>query len=234
MSRPGSRSGLTGKPRAARRSSAADWLSTAAASSTSWYSQVESWRPAVTAGSFWRSEPAPLLRGFAYWGRPELLALGVDPRELRLGHEHLAPRLERGGLGEAVRDRADRAQVGRHVLAGAAVAAGRADGEPAALVLEGDREAVDLELRDVGQLVRGLRGGGEAEAAADPGVEGAQLVVAERVGQGQHRPAVVDLGEPAARRRAADLLRRGVGRDSAGNAASSATRRRNSWSYSAS
>ena len=34
-------------------------------SSISWYDQVLSWRLAVTAGSFWRSEPAPELRGFA-------------------------------------------------------------------------------------------------------------------------------------------------------------------------
>ncbi len=70
MSSPASRSGLTGKPRPARRSRAALWLSTVSPSSTSWYSQVVSWRPAVTAGSFWRSDPAPLLRGFAYSGRP--------------------------------------------------------------------------------------------------------------------------------------------------------------------
>ena len=88
MSRPASRSGLTGKPSASRRARAADWLvdgggrcghggrGGAAASnrpasgpgggsSSSWYSQVASNRPAVTAGSFWRSEPAPLLRGLA-------------------------------------------------------------------------------------------------------------------------------------------------------------------------
>ena len=163
MSRPAARSGLTGKPRASRRASAADWLSTAAgagasnrppgagASSSSWYSQVERCRLAVTAGSFWRSDPAPLLRGFAYSGQALLLALRVDARELRLGHEHLAAGLERGGLRQPLRDRPDRAQVGGHVLAGRAVAARGAEREPAALVAQRDGEAVDLELRDVGQ-----------------------------------------------------------------------------------
>ena len=140
----------------------------------------------------------------------QLLALRVDPRELGLGHEHLAPRLERRGLGEALRDRADRAQVGRDVLAGRAVAAGGAEREPAALVPQRHREAVDLELRDVGQALGGLGGGGEAEALADPGVERPQLVVAERVGQAKHRALVADLREPAPGRRAADLLGRRV------------------------
>ena len=36
----------------------------------SWYVQLESSRSAVTAGSFWRSEPAPLLRGLAYSAWP--------------------------------------------------------------------------------------------------------------------------------------------------------------------
>ena len=32
--------------------------------------QADSLRPAVTAGSIWRSEPAPLLRGLAYSASP--------------------------------------------------------------------------------------------------------------------------------------------------------------------
>jgi len=74
--------------------------------------------------------------------------------------------------------------------------------------MEADREAIDLELGDVTQVV-GRRGGGrEAQSAADAGVERAQLVVAERVRQGQHRTRVTDLVERAAGRRPTDALRR--------------------------
>ena len=67
MSRPDSRFGLTVKPSVSRRASAADWLSTCGVSSSSmsWYDHVASCRAAVTDGSFWRSEPAPELRGLA-------------------------------------------------------------------------------------------------------------------------------------------------------------------------
>ena len=101
--------------------------------------------------------------------QPGLLALGVDPRELGLGHEHLAADVDRGRLGEAVRDGRDGPQVGRHVLAGRAVAAGRALDEAAALVAQGDGQAVDLELGDVAQVRRRLRGGGQAEARGGRG-----------------------------------------------------------------
>ena len=56
--------------------------------------------------------------------------------------------------------------------------------EPALLVAQGDGEAVDLELRDVGQARRRLRCRRQAQALADAGVERAQLVVAERVARG--------------------------------------------------
>ena len=108
---------------------------------------------------------------------------------------------------------ADRAQVGGDVLAGRPVAAGGAQREPAALVAQRDGEAVDLELRDVGQARRRLRRRRQPQALADAGVEGAQLVVAERVRQAEHRVLVADLGEAAAGRRAADALGRRVGRD---------------------
>ena len=94
-----------------------------------------------------------------------------------------------------------------------AVAAGGAQREAPLLVAQRDREAVDLELRDVGQAVGRLGGGREAEAAPDARVEGAQLVVAERVRQAEHRALVADLGEATARRRAAHLLGRRVGGD---------------------
>ena len=108
----------------------------------------------------------------------------------------------------------DRPEVGRDVLAGRAVAAGGALHEAAALEAEGDGQAVDLELRDVAQVGGRFRGRGQAEPAPDPGVEGAQLVVAERVREAEHRPAVADLGEDLAGRCATDALgRRVVGRE---------------------
>jgi hypothetical protein len=140
----------------------------------------------------------------------ELLALRVDPGELGLGHEHLAPGLDRGRLREPRRDCLDRAQVGRDVLAGRAVATCGAEREPPLLVAQRDRQAVDLELRDVGQAVGGLGGGCEAQPPPDAGVEGAQLVVAERVREAQHRALVADLREAPPSRRAAHLLGRRV------------------------
>ena len=144
-----------------------------------------------------------------------LLALGVDPGELGLGHEDLAAGVERRRLGERSRDRLDRPEVRGDVLAGRAVAAGRALDEAAALVAQRDREAVDLELRDVAQVRRRLRGRRQAEAAPDARVERPQLVVAERVGEREHRPAVADLVERRADR-AADALGRRVRGESSG------------------
>ena len=166
----------------------------------------------MTLGSIWRSDPAPLLRGLAYERQPGLLALGVDALELGPRHEHLAARLERRGLGQAAGDDRDRPQVRGHVLAGRPVAAGRTLGEPAALVAQADREAVDLELGDVAQLRGRLRGGRQSEPAPHPAVERPQLVVAEGVRQRQHRPDVADLVEGAGRRAADPLGRRIRGR----------------------
>ena len=141
-----------------------------------------------------------------------LLALGVDPGELGLRHEDLAAGIERRRIGELRRDRLDRPEVGRDVLAGRPVAARRALDEAAALVAERDREAVDLELGDVAEIGGRLRGGCEAEASPDARVERPQLVVAERVPEREHRPAVADLVERRADR-AADALGGRVGRD---------------------
>ncbi len=68
--------------------------------------------------------------------QPCLLALGIDARELALGHEHLAARVERRRLAQPGRDRRDRPQVRGHVLAGRPVAAGRPLDEPAALIAQ--------------------------------------------------------------------------------------------------
>ena len=115
------------------------------------------------------------------------------------------------GVAEALRDGLDRAQVGGHVLTGRAVAARGALHEAATLVAQGDGQAVDLQLGDVAQLRGRLGRRGQLEPPAHAGVEGAQLVMAEGVGQAEHRGPVADLVE-GRRRRAAHALGRRVGR----------------------
>ena len=81
-------------------------------------------------------------------GRPRLVELGEGPqRQVDLA-AHLDHRRGRRAVGgaQALRDRADRAQVGRDVLPHDAVAAGGALHEAAVLVGQRDREAVDLRL----------------------------------------------------------------------------------------
>ena len=151
MSSPASRLGLTGKPSASRRSRAADWLATSAGAAL--LEELVAPGRQEPAGRDLRVLLAERARaGVARVGverQARLLALGVDPGELGLRHEDLAARVERRRLLQPVRDRLDRPQVGRDVLAGRPVAPGRALDEPAALVAERDREAVDLELGDV-------------------------------------------------------------------------------------
>ena len=103
---------------------------------------------------------------------------------------------------QAQRDGAHRAQVGGHVLAGAAVAARRAAHEAAALVAQADRQPVDLELADVGhrRVVRPA-----SQSLANPGVELAELIGAEGVAEAEHGHVVPDRWE-AALHRGADAL----------------------------
>ena len=107
-------------------------------------------------------------------------------------------------------DRADRAQVGRHVLADDAVAAGGPRHEEPVLVDQRDGEPVDLGLHHEAHvaapqaLLLHHRPG-----AAVPGVE---LVGAARVGQAEHGAAVLDRRE-AARQRGAHALGGRVGCD---------------------
>ncbi len=93
---------------------------------------------------------------------------------------------------QAVRDLGDRADVGRDVLARTAVTAGRGAGQPALLVRQVDREAVDLQLAQ--EVVAGaLRVA--AQLRRDPLGPGRQLLVVEGVVQREHPLAVRDLGE---------------------------------------
>ncbi len=116
-----------------------------------------------------------------------LLALEVDRVEARARQVHLAACLElvRDAVPEQdERDRPDRAGVRRHVVAAHAVAAGHRPHEPAALVVEGHRQAVDLQLRGVGDLALA------PEHAEDPLLELPQLVLAVSVVEREHRHAV--------------------------------------------
>lgn len=108
-------------------------------------------------------------------------------------------------------DLRDRAHVGSDVLAGAAVSAGGGAGEPAVLVREVDREAVDLEFAQ--EVVVG-----RADVPGDAVGPGGQLGVVEGVVEGEHALAVLDGGERRGhgRVRTRDLLRRRVGRTQLG------------------
>jgi hypothetical protein len=111
------------------------------------------------------------------------------------------------------RNRADRAHVLGHVLAGRAVAARRRLHEHAALVAQRNGEPVELQLARVFDGVRHRAGeiGRLVERIGDALVERDDVVVAEAVVQRQHRRVVNDRREPA-RHCAADALRRRIGR----------------------
>ena len=169
---------------------------------------IPSARLAVTRGSFCRSDPAAALRGLAKAGRPASVIDTLSRSKASHGQEHLAADLEQPGHREPVRGRqpvghgVDRLDVGRDVLAGAAVTPGEGPHQPAVLVEEVDREAVDLELaQQVGRL--------EA-LALQTGVPPLELVVGERVVEALHPLEVVDRGELGGHR-STDLLGRRVG-----------------------
>ena len=111
-------------------------------------------RDAVTRGSFWRSEPAAALRGLANIGLPASAIDSLSRLNASTGR-NTSPRTSTQvghgvvvGRGEPVRHRVDGLDVGRDVLAGHAVAAGERADQPALLVEQVDREAVDLELAE--------------------------------------------------------------------------------------
>jgi hypothetical protein len=117
--------------------------------------------------------------------------LGVELLEAGDREEHLAAHLEevrQAGAPQPAGDVGERAQIGRDVLAGAAVAAGRAAHQPAVVVEQRHREAVDLELAEVRRVVG-------ADLALHPGRPGAQPFEGERVVQTHHPLEVLDRGE---------------------------------------
>ena len=117
-----------------------------------------------------------------------------------------SPRIatERGGLSAAQpqRNRADRADVGRDVLADHAVPARRPARENAVLVDELDREPVELRLDRVRDVVG-------AEPLLHAPVELPRVVEVHHRLEAEHRLDVADAREVVARRRA-DALRRRV------------------------
>ncbi len=92
----------------------------------------------------------------------------------------------------------DLAQVGGDVLAGGAIAAGRALHERAILIAQADRQAVELGLGREQQLAA-------VQALIDAAHEVAHFLVAEGIAQRQHRQGVHHFGE-ARGRPAADLV----------------------------
>ena len=141
-------------------------------------------------------------------GVGERRAAGLDEPGVQVGERrdrevHLTAHLDQVGhgaiiCGEHGRHAAQGADVHGHVLAGAAVAAGRGAHQPAALVDQVDGEPVDLGLAqpmDVGAV-------GIAHHPLGPGP---QLVGAEHVVEAEHPLEMVDRGE-LGRERAADDL----------------------------
>ena len=109
------------------------------------------------------------------------------------GHEDLAPRLEHGRqvlAAQLDRHRADRPHVDGDVLAPRAVATGGSLHEAALLVAQRDREAVDLGLGRVGDLLH-------VEPFPRAPVEVEDVLLAECVVEREHRHRVHDLAELA-------------------------------------
>ena len=132
------------------------------------------------------------------------LALGVEAVERGVGHQDLAADFEEVGpvrAPQAQGHRAHGADIGRHVVALDAVAAGHGAHEPSVLVGERDGRAVEFQFADV------VRGPGFAFDAADELVQFVQRV---GVAQRQHRVAVLH-GPELGRQVASHAHRRRVG-----------------------
>ena len=163
---------------------------------------------AVTRGSFWRSEPAAALRGLANTGLPASVIDSFSRSNASRGRNTSPRTSSSAGTGNSsvpdqpVRHRGDGLDVGRDVLAGAAVAAGEGPDQATVLVEQVDGQTVDLELAQQ----RGRRD----VLATEAGVPRLELGVGERVVERLHPLEVVDRGE-LRRDRAADLLGRRVG-----------------------
>ncbi len=117
---------------------------------------------------------------------------GVQRREVGMAHVGLAADLEdRRGAGQGLGDVGDGAGIRGDVLAGLAVAAGGGLHQPAGLVAQRQRQAVDLGLGGEGEGIARR----EAEEAADALDELGDLGGIEGVLQAEERQGVADLGE---------------------------------------
>ncbi|HEX2059445.1 MAG TPA: hypothetical protein VHK90_01765 [Thermoanaerobaculia bacterium] len=119
---------------------------------------------------------------------PRFLELFIELREVAFGDVDLAADLDGRRLVQMQRQRADGADVRRHIIAVHAVAARRTLDERAFFVSERDRHAVDLQLGFVFDALF-------AEAAQDALVPLAQLVERIRVFDREHRRVMRDGGK---------------------------------------
>src|SRR5690242_13551151 len=155
---------LTRKPMPSRVFSTSHCAFVAPAGSSVYMNVCRS-RPAVTLGSIWRTLPAAVLRGFTKRGRP-----AASISRLSFSNPAIGKSLRRR---HTKRHAANRPHVRGDVLAGGSVTARRGSLEPSLRVGEADRQAVDLELAAVHDLV--------AHRGAHALVEGPDLVFVERV-----------------------------------------------------
>ena len=169
----------------------------------------------AAAGEFLRVEQADRAGRQVAWVliflKAGLFPLSVQPGERGPRHVRLAAGLEDGRrllAAQFHRHFAHRPQVVRDVVADFAVAARRRRDELAVLVPQTNRDAVDLQLN-------GIRKFFVLELLPNVGVEFLQPLAVERIVNREHRLGVADLRQPADRR-AADALRRAVGRDQLG------------------
>ncbi len=134
-------------------------------------------------------------------------ALLVQTEEIGARHINLAAHLQhrRRRALQGLRQILQGLEIGGDVLALDAVAARGALDETAILVAQADRQPVDLRLGDEFDHLLG----GQAEKAADLGLEINDILVAEGIVERQHRPRMAHLAETLGRRRA-DLAARAV------------------------
>ena len=132
--------------------------------------------------------------------RVDLGEIGMPEIDLAADLRHLRDTL----AAQLLRDVGDRERVRGDVLADRAVAAGRGGDELALLIAQAQRQAVDLRLGREDE--RRLRA--EGEEAPDAFDELAHVLLAEAVGERQHRHAMAHLGE----------FLRGLGADLSGQA----------------
>ena len=167
------------------------------------------------SGSSSLSEPAVEFRGLAKGVSPAARRSSLSAEQLGVGHVDLAADLEQRD-GSILQRRsgilADGLQVGGDVVAALAVAAGRPQDGRRRPRSGARRDAVDLQLDDVGEarVIDAFSADG-----AHSGIPLADLVVGVRVVDREHRHDVLDRLERRDRL-AADALGRAVGGDELG------------------